>query len=142
MNTMFIPLLLYAGLQGAATPRAPDERVFFDGKIFTAEPAHPYAEAVAIRGDKIVAVGSRAEVARVVGGGGELIDLKGRFLMPGLIDSHCHAIDGGLSLISADFAQRSVSLDDLAAFAAAAKRSGRGMQGDILVVGGIPLEFW
>jgi predicted amidohydrolase YtcJ len=116
--------------------------VFYDGKVFTAEPEHPYAEAVAIRGDRIVAVGNRAEVSTAVGSGAELVDLKGNFLMPGLIDSHCHAIDGGLSLISADFAQRSNSLDDLAAFTAEAKKNGRGMQGDILVVSGIPLEFW
>jgi predicted amidohydrolase YtcJ len=142
ISRLILPLLLCASLQGAAHPQAAQERVFYNGKVFTAEPEHPYAEAVAIRGDRIVAVGNRAEVSAAVGSGAELIDLKGDFLMPGLIDSHCHAIDGGLSLISADFAQRSNSLDDLAAFTAEAKKNGRGMQGDILVVSGIPLEFW
>jgi predicted amidohydrolase YtcJ len=142
MTRLVLPLLLCASLQGAARPEAPLERVFYGGKIFTADPQHPYAEAVAIRGDRIVAVGTRAEASRAVGSGAELIDLKGNFLMPGLIDSHCHAIDGGLSLISANFDQRSSSLDDLAAFTVEAKKSGRGMQGDILIVSGIPLEFW
>jgi predicted amidohydrolase YtcJ len=121
---------------------ATDERVLYNGKIFTGEPQHPYAEAVAIRGDKIVAVGDRGEVSKLVAGGAESIDLKGNFLMPGLIDSHCHAIDGGLSLISADFGENASSVDELVSFAAEAKKSGRGMQGDILTVSGIPLAFW
>ena len=40
------------------------ERIFYNAKIFTAEPEHPYAEAVAIRGDKIIAVGNLAEVVK------------------------------------------------------------------------------
>src|SRR5260370_42162393 len=73
----------------------PVERIFYNGKIFTAEPEHPYAEAVAIRGDKIVAVGSRGEVTTAVGAGAENIDLHGKTMLPGLIDNHIHAIDGG-----------------------------------------------
>jgi hypothetical protein len=40
------------------------ERLFYNGKIFTGEPEHPYAEAVMIRGDKIVAVGNSTDIAR------------------------------------------------------------------------------
>src|SRR3954467_14560123 len=79
-----------------------NERVLYNAKIFTAESDYPYAEAVAIRGDKIVAVGNRAEVSKAVSSSAESVDLNGNFLTPGLIDSHCHAVDGGLSLISAD----------------------------------------
>jgi predicted amidohydrolase YtcJ len=122
--------------------RAADERVLYNGKIFTGEPEHPYAEAVAIRGDKIVAVGNRSEVSKAVTRGAESFDLKGNFLTPGLVDSHCHALDGGLALMSADIGENVSSLDELVAFAAEAKSSGRGMQGDILSVSGIPLAFW
>jgi predicted amidohydrolase YtcJ len=95
--------LLCACLQGAAFAGATDERVLYNGKVFTGEPEHPYAEAVAIRNDKkIVAVGNRGEVSKAVTSGVEMIDLKGNFLVPGMIDSHCHAVDGGRSLISAD----------------------------------------
>jgi predicted amidohydrolase YtcJ len=135
-------LLLCACLGGAPLARAADERVLYNGKIFTAEPEHPYAEAVAIRGDKILAVGNRGEVSKAVASGAEAIDLKGNLLMPGLIDSHCHAVDGGLSLISAEIGEDVSSIDELVAFAADAKKSGRGMQGDILTVSGIPLAFW
>src|SRR5215472_17067762 len=98
-------LSLCAWLQGTALARAADERVLYNGKIFTGEPEHPYAEAVAIRGDKIVAVGNRSEVSKAVASGAESVDLKGNFLTPGLIDSHCHALDGGLALMSADIGE-------------------------------------
>jgi predicted amidohydrolase YtcJ len=135
-------LLLCVCLQGVAFAGTADERVLYNGKIFTGEPEHPYAEAVAIRGDKIVAVGNRGEVSKAVASSAEMIDLKGSFLMPGMIDSHCHAVEGGLTLLSADIDEYVNSVDVLAAFAAEAKKSGRGMQGDILTVSGIPLAFW
>jgi predicted amidohydrolase YtcJ len=134
-------LLLCACLLGASA-RATDEQVLYNGKIFTGEPEHPYAEAVAIRGDKIVAVGNRGEVSKAVDSSAEMIDLKGNLLVPGLIDSHCHAVDGGMTLISADLGENARTVDELVAFAADAKKSGRGMQGDILTVTGVPLAFW
>jgi len=54
-------LLLCACFLDAAFAGAADESVLYNGKIFTGEPEHPYAEAVAIRGDRIVAVGTRGE---------------------------------------------------------------------------------
>jgi hypothetical protein len=116
--------------------------VFVNAKVFTGEPEHPYAEAVAIRDDKIVAVGNRGEVLRAAAAGAKIVDLKGDFLMPGLIDSHCHAIGGGLLLISAVVDEDIRTVDQLVAFADEARKSGRGMQGDILTVSGIPLAFW
>jgi len=142
MSRWVFTLLLFVCLRGTAFAGAADERVLYDGKIFTAEPEHPYAEAVAIHGDKIVAIGNRAEVSKAVASGAEMIDLKGNFLVPGLIDSHCHAVDGGLTLISADSGENVSSVGELVAFAAEAKKSGRGMEGDILSVSGIPLAFW
>jgi predicted amidohydrolase YtcJ len=142
VSEWLLRLLLCFGLQGSLWAGAADQRVLYNGKIFTGEPEHPYADAVAIRGDKILAVGNRSEVSKAVGNDAEFIDLKGDFLMPGLIDSHCHAVEGGLSLISADVGEDIHSLADLVAFAAEAKKNGRGMQGDILIVSGIPLAFW
>ena len=118
------------------------ERIFYNGKIFTAEPEHPYAEAVAIRGDKIVAVGSLHEVANSVSAGTERVDLEGKTLFPGFIDSHSHSLEGGVNLISAEVGEDLKSLDELAAFAAEAKKSGRGMRGDILEILGLPLATW
>src|ERR1700724_4152361 len=90
-------LLLCASLAAVPFARGADERVLFNGKIFTGEPEHPYAEAVAIRGDKIVAVGNRGEVSEALASSAVAIDLKGNLLLPGLLDSQCHAVDGGIA---------------------------------------------
>jgi predicted amidohydrolase YtcJ len=119
-----------------------DERIFFHGKIFTADPQNPYSEAISVRGESIIAVGTLPEVARSVSTNAERIDLQGKSLFPGFIDSHSHSIDGGLNLISADATDKVSSLKELPQFVEEAKKSGRGMRGDILEVLGLPLEFW
>jgi hypothetical protein len=118
------------------------DRIFFHAKIFTADPQDPYAEAVAIRGDTILAVGNLTEVAKSASATAERIDLEGKTLFPGFIDSHSHSIDGGLGLIAADASEKVSTLNELPPFAAAAKKSGKGMRGDILEILGLPLEFW
>ena len=118
------------------------ERIFFHAKVFTGDAQNPYAEAVAIRGDKIIAVGNFPEVVKSVSENAERIDLEGKSLFPGFIDSHSHSIDGGLGLISADASEKVHSLDDLPPFAEDAKKTGKGMRGDILEILGLPLEFW
>jgi predicted amidohydrolase YtcJ len=70
-----------------------------NGRIWTGNPAQPDAEAVAIAGDRIVLVGTTAEV-RARAGGSETVDLAGQFVTPGFIDSHVHFVDGGMRLAS------------------------------------------
>jgi predicted amidohydrolase YtcJ len=120
----------------------PVERIFYNGKIFTGDPERPYAEAVMIRGDKIVAVGNSADIARTADRDAEKIDLHGRTLLPGLIDSHVHATSGGLTLNSADVGDSVHTIAELTAFIAEAKKSGKAVRGNILVVNGIPLAIW
>jgi predicted amidohydrolase YtcJ len=62
---------------------------------------------VAIRGDRILAVGTLAAVEQAAGPSARKVDLKGKFLMPGMIDAHAHPIDGGLTLIQANFVDTS-----------------------------------
>jgi len=118
------------------------ERLLYNGKVFTGEPEHPYAEAVAIRGGKIVAAGARLKVAKAVGPNAENIDLRGMTLLPGLIDSHTHVIDSAPILTGADVGDKVHTLDELVAFTAEAKRSGRGMRGGFLEITGLDTEFW
>jgi predicted amidohydrolase YtcJ len=118
------------------------ERIFFHAKVFTGDPQNPYAEAVAIRGDKILAVGNLSEVVKEASSPAERIDLEGASLFPGFIDSHSHSIDGGLSLISADASEKVHALSELPAFVEEAKNTGKGMRGDIVEILGLPLEFW
>lgn len=136
-SMFFLPTASPLWAQGTAS-----ERILFNGKVFTADPQHPYAEAVSLRGDKIVAVGNFPEVLQSVSPAAERVDLDGKSLFPGFIDSHSHSIDGGLGLIAADATDKVESIDQLPAFVAEAKQSGRGMRGDILEILGLPLEFW
>ncbi len=97
---VFCALALASGAQPDGDKTT--ERIFYNGKIFTAEPEHPYAEAVAIRGDKIVGVGNLSEVTKLVSAGAERVNLEGKSLLPGFIDSHSHSVEGGINLISAE----------------------------------------
>jgi len=138
----FLTLLLPGTQLWLSAQEGSGERILFHAKVFTGDPGNAYAEAVAIRGDKIVAVGNFAEASRAVSPHAERIDLEGKSLFPGFIDSHSHSIDGGLSLISADASEKVSALNELPSFAAEAKKSGRGMRGDVLEILGLPLEFW
>src|SRR4051812_48467811 len=74
------------------------ERIFFNGRVFTADPVNLYAEAVGVRGSRVFAVGSLADVLSRASSNADRVDLGGKTLLPGFIDSHMHAIDGGIRL--------------------------------------------
>jgi len=117
------------------------DQIFYHAKIFTADPQRPYAEAVAIRGDKILAVGNLPEVEKAAPNAART-DLDGKSLFPGFIDSHSHTIDGGFNLINADASEKVDTFPELQAFIADARKTGRGKHGDILEILGLPLKFW
>jgi len=84
--TAVITILTAAHVAAAA----PADRIIRGGPIITVNPAQPAAEAVAIAGGKIVAVGTEAEVMQHKGAGTEVTDLAGRTLVPGFVDGHSH----------------------------------------------------
>ncbi len=97
---IFVVLLI---LTGVASARADDEKpatMIIVGHVWTGDVHRPEAEAVAIRGEKIISVGSRDEVQKLRDGHTRLIDAGAGLIVPGLIDSHVHLIDGGLQLAS------------------------------------------
>ena len=71
-------------------PAAPAERVFRGGPIVTVDPARPAAEAIAIGGGTILAVGAEAEVMKLAGPETVVTELAGRTLLPGFVDGHSH----------------------------------------------------
>lgn len=91
-------LFASASLLALAGPPAPAggpaDLVLVGGAVYTQDAARPWAEAVAVRDGRIVAVGSDAEVRRLAGKSTRRIDLHGRMLMPGLVDAHIHAVEG------------------------------------------------
>ncbi len=81
----------------AQIPPQPAETIYYNGKIVTMWDAQPVAEAVAIRDNRFLAAGSTAEVMKTAGTRTKKIDLGGRSVLPGLIDSHTHPIGAALS---------------------------------------------
>ena len=68
--------------------------VLTNGKVYTVNEKQPWAEAVAVQGNKLVFVGSSKDAKSFVGKDTRVADLKGRLVLPGMIDSHLHAISG------------------------------------------------
>jgi hypothetical protein len=87
---------------GRTSSEAPADLVVRNGRVWTVDPARPEAEAVAIRGGRIVAVGSTIEVERLIGPATRVVDAVGRFVMPGFNDAHIHLMTGGAQLESVD----------------------------------------
>lgn len=105
-------LLIAVLLLGAMAPALsrPADTVFRNGAVYTVNPAHPWAEAVAVSGGRIVFVGRNADVARHVGGHTRIVDLKGGMLLPGFHDAHCHLTEGGVDMRRCDLTEcRSVA---------------------------------
>ena len=111
MNTRALLSLSLAGLLAALLPstapaQAADavarhaDTVLVGGRIWTGDPERPEAQALAIVGDEIVAVGSDDEVRRWAGPGTRVMELQGRRVVPGFNDAHVHFFDGGQGLAS------------------------------------------
>lgn len=84
------------------TPIEPITLAIVNARVWTANPRQPWATAVAVAGDRIVTVGSSAEIAKLARGSlsARIIDAKGGMVVPGFIDSHVHFLDGGFRLSS------------------------------------------
>ena len=121
--------------------KAPAELILMNGKILTVDKDFSIQEAVAIAGGRFVAVGSDGEMRRWRGPHTRVIDLGGRTVIPGLIDSHIHATVAGLSWDSDLHWELKKSLaDGLRQIAAAARTK---PPGSWIVVGGgwVPTQF-
>ena len=104
----------------------PATLVVHNGKIVTVEEAKPDAQALAIRGDRIVAVGTEAEIKPFIGPATQVIDLKGALAVPGIIESHGHFTGVGEAKQQIDL-MKTTSWDQILALVAdAAKKAAPG----------------
>ena len=78
------------------------DTIYLGGPILTINDQAPRAEAVAVADGLILAAGSREDVMAHQGDGTEIVDLEGRAMLPGFVDSHGHAVMGGLQALSAN----------------------------------------
>jgi urease alpha subunit len=94
----FAALMAAFGLTVASPARAQDaDTVLVNGTILAVDAAFSTHDALAVRGGKIVAIGRTADIRKLAGSGTRTIDLNGRTVIPGLIDSHMHATRAALS---------------------------------------------
>jgi len=89
---------LTAGVTPAQKKSAYADTVVLHGKIYTVNSKQPWAEALAIRGERVVAVGSNSEIAKLQSKNTQVIDAQGRLVLPGFTDCHIHFIEGSFSL--------------------------------------------
>ncbi len=92
MNTSLVAAAVITIAVACTASAQPADSVLVNGKILTADRTASTGEALAIRGGRIVAVGTSADIRRLAASTTHVIDLQGRTVIPGLIDSHMHAI--------------------------------------------------
>ncbi len=86
----------------SGSPPGAAELIYSGGPIVTVNDAQPSAEAVAVRGGRIMAVGTRAQVEATRGPGTRMVNLEGRTMLPGFVDPHGHVVMGGLQAVGAN----------------------------------------
>lgn len=87
---------LLPGLTGCTETQKEETIVFTGGTVLTVDSKFSQADALAIRGNKILAVGTESEVRTTAGENVKIIDLKGKIVLPGFIDPHTHVVAGSV----------------------------------------------
>ncbi|QVW25754.1 amidohydrolase [Pseudomonas hormoni] len=139
----FIPNLLMAAVSFASMEAmAAADLVLLNGKIFTADRANPRVQALAVQDGKVLQAGSDALIKNLITPETKVVDLGGKALMPGLIDSHSNAIFGGLEMVSANMQDEVVDLDELEKRLRGWRDDGKAKHGDVLSVAGMSSAYW
>ncbi len=94
MRLVLVLLICSAAALGQLSPTL----LLVNGKVWTVNAAQPEAEAIAISGNRIVAVGTNAQIRKLKGADTALLDLQGRRVLPGFNDAHVHFYSGGANL--------------------------------------------
>jgi predicted amidohydrolase YtcJ len=110
----------------AIAQSAPVSLAVVNARIWTGNPKRPWAEAIAVRGDRIAAVGSSAEIRKMTGASAKIIDAHGQMLVPGFNDSHVHIISAGRGLSSVKLRDASTPAEFIARIKAYAKTVPKG----------------
>jgi len=87
-----------SGEQSTSQPVA--DLILINGRLWTGSTSQAWAEALACRSERIIAIGSNADIRPLAGSKTRVIDLQGRLALPGFIDDHTHFIEGGFHLLS------------------------------------------
>jgi len=97
MNAMSFRNLILTALFGvSAVFTQPADLILHHGKIVTVDPQFHIGDTIAVRGDRVIGVGSHSDIGKLAGPNTRQIDLKGKTVLPGLMDSHSHAVDASM----------------------------------------------
>ena len=116
--------------------------VLFNGQVYTAEAGQPRAQAVAVEDGKILRVGSDREVLALADDATQRVDLGGKVLMPGMIDTHSHPVMGALASLRANLYDEVKPLAELEQWILAQDAAGTARLEDIIVIGGVSSAYW
>lgn len=119
-------LLLLTGIANFAFADEPADLILHNGKVATVDAKSSVHEAIAIRGERIVAVGTSADLLKLRGEPTKVVDLQGQFVMPGLIDSHVHPSGAAMTEFDHELPQMESIADVLAYIRQRAKTLGPG----------------
>jgi len=120
-SAVFFPLLLFASENGT-----PPDTVFYNGNVLTVDPGFRRVEAFAVIGDRIVSVGTTAEILALAGSQTRKVDLQGKTVIPGIIDSHAHPVSAAMYELDHEIPTMETISDVLAYFQARAKVVSKG----------------
>ncbi len=123
-SVICFPLLAFAFIVGLLGPTAVGQSadlVLVGGNIATMDIARPTAEAVAISKDRIIAVGSNEQIRKFIVPETRVLDLEGKFAMPGLIEGHAHFVGLGQSMMMLNLSKAKTWDDIVTQVAEAAK---------------------
>ena len=97
-----LALLSFVGCQHKTPENILADLVVTNAQVITVNPKHSIAEAIAVRGDKILFVGKNRDTKKFIGNETRVIDAKGKTVMPGIYDSHVHSYKASVSELSGD----------------------------------------
>src|ERR1700719_4237913 len=117
---------LFYGLCSVALGTEPAQTVFVNGNIYTMNDRQPRAEAIAVKGDRIIFVGSNADAKKYQATETKTIDLAGKTVVPGLTDSHCHIFGIGERELTLNLEGTNTLEDFLAKVKDRVAKTGRG----------------
>lgn len=139
----FTPCLVAAMLTlPSLQAMAAADLVLTNGKVFTGIPGQSLAKAVAVEHGKILKVGSDAEINALADGQTQRIDLAGKVLMPGMIDTHSHPVVAAFDSLGANLLDEVKPLPELEQWIIEQDQAGRARAGDVISIAGVSSAYW
>lgn len=141
-SMLYLVCALAISSYSVAAQQSDNKTIIYGGEIYSSDPNVLHPEAIGIEGKNIIAVGKYQDVLQQLGENAQRVDLKGKYLMPGLIDSHAHVAYAGFQTLTLEFPD---GMNDAAAIRAFVEKNNNNPQRDIRGIqfySNVPLSYW